>query len=52
LIVMGVSVRPGEELFFGNTARRVLAEAHKPVLFIASKPAEAQPSQDDKTPKS
>ena len=26
VIVMGVSARPGEELFFGNTATRLLGE--------------------------
>jgi Kef-type K+ transport system membrane component KefB/nucleotide-binding universal stress UspA family protein len=36
MIVMGVSVRPGERLFFGNTAAAVLAGTKKPVLFVAS----------------
>ena len=36
LIVMGVSVRPGEELFFGNTAQAVLRDGKNPVLYVAS----------------
>ncbi|HWA68289.1 MAG TPA: cation:proton antiporter [Rhizomicrobium sp.] len=36
MIVMGVSARPGEELFFGNTATKVLKNWDKPVLFLAS----------------
>ncbi|MBN9544954.1 MAG: cation:proton antiporter [Alphaproteobacteria bacterium] len=36
LIVMGVSPRPGEDLFFGNTATMVFREWEKPLLIIAS----------------
>jgi nucleotide-binding universal stress UspA family protein len=36
LIVMGVSPRPGDELFFGNTASTVLKDSKLPVLLIAS----------------
>jgi Kef-type K+ transport system membrane component KefB/nucleotide-binding universal stress UspA family protein len=36
MIVMGVSARPGEELFFGNTATAVLQAWDKPVLMLAS----------------
>ena len=36
MIVMGVSARPGEELFFGNTASQVLREWKNPILFLAS----------------
>jgi Kef-type K+ transport system membrane component KefB/nucleotide-binding universal stress UspA family protein len=36
LIVMGVSARPGEELFFGNTMTAVLKEWKNPVLMLAS----------------
>jgi nucleotide-binding universal stress UspA family protein len=36
LIVMGVSPRPGDDLFFGNTATAVLKEARQPILLIAS----------------
>jgi Kef-type K+ transport system membrane component KefB/nucleotide-binding universal stress UspA family protein len=36
MIVMGVSARPGEELFFGNTATQVLTACQMPVLFLAS----------------
>ena len=36
MIVMGVSARPGEELFFGNTATAILQAWDKPVLMLAS----------------
>ena len=36
LIVMGVSPRPGEDLFFGNTAAMVFREWEKPLLIVAS----------------
>jgi Kef-type K+ transport system membrane component KefB/nucleotide-binding universal stress UspA family protein len=36
MIVMGVSARPGEELFFGNTATKVLGGCRMPVLFVAT----------------
>lgn len=36
LIVMGVSRRPGDELFFGNTAHAVLKKWPGPILFVAS----------------
>jgi Kef-type K+ transport system membrane component KefB/nucleotide-binding universal stress UspA family protein len=36
MIVMGVSARPGEELFFGNTATAVLKSWDKPILMLAS----------------
>ena len=36
MIVMGVSARPGDELFFGSTATMVLKEWKKPILMIAS----------------
>ncbi len=36
MIVMGVSARPGEELFFGNTATTILKDWEKPVLMLAS----------------
>ena len=36
LIVMGVSPRPGEELFFGNTATMVARDWENPLLIIAS----------------
>jgi nucleotide-binding universal stress UspA family protein len=36
MIVMGVSARPGEELFFGNTATAVLKAWENPVLMVAS----------------
>jgi nucleotide-binding universal stress UspA family protein len=36
MIVMGVSARPGEELFFGNTAQAVLKGWNAPILLLAS----------------
>ncbi len=36
MIVMGVSARPGEELFFGNTATQVLKAWKRPILLLAS----------------
>ncbi|MBS0470629.1 MAG: cation:proton antiporter [Proteobacteria bacterium] len=36
LIVMGVSRRPGEELYFGNTAAALLAKWKGTILFLAS----------------
>jgi Kef-type K+ transport system membrane component KefB/nucleotide-binding universal stress UspA family protein len=36
VIVMGVSRRPGEQLFFGNTANAVLTKWKGPILFVAS----------------
>ena len=36
MIVMGVSPRPGDDLFFGNTASAVLKDAKQPILLIAS----------------
>ena len=36
LIVMGVAARPGEELFFGDTASAVLKQWQAPILMLAS----------------
>ncbi len=36
MIVMGVSQRSGNQLFFGNTASRVFQEWSNPLLFVAS----------------
>jgi len=36
MIVMGVSARPGRELFFGDTASQVLKSWKNPILLIAS----------------
>jgi Kef-type K+ transport system membrane component KefB/nucleotide-binding universal stress UspA family protein len=36
MIAMGVSARPGEELFFGNTATAVLKDWDAPILMLAS----------------
>ncbi len=40
LIVMGVSLRSGEELFFGNTAAQILKGWEKSALLLAFRPAE------------
>jgi nucleotide-binding universal stress UspA family protein len=36
MIVMGVSTRPGDELFFGNTAAAILKTWKAPILMLAS----------------
>jgi Kef-type K+ transport system membrane component KefB/nucleotide-binding universal stress UspA family protein len=36
MIVMGVSQRPGEELYFGNTASAVLSKCRGPILLLAT----------------
>ena len=36
MVVMGVSPRPGKQLFFGNTAAQILREWAKPLLLVAS----------------
>jgi Kef-type K+ transport system membrane component KefB/nucleotide-binding universal stress UspA family protein len=45
MVVMGVTQRPGEELFFGDTATAVLAAVSCPVVLLASeriRPTEAR----------
>ena len=36
LVVMGVGRRPGEKLFFGDTAATLLAKSERSLLFVAS----------------
>jgi nucleotide-binding universal stress UspA family protein len=36
LIVLGVGRRPGDKLFFGDTAAGLLADAECSLLFVAS----------------
>ena len=36
LIVMGVSRRPGDKLFFGDTAAAVLEKSPGSIMFVAS----------------
>ena len=36
LIVMGVGRRPGEKLFFGDTASTLMQDAEQSLLFVAS----------------
>ncbi|HVN45040.1 MAG TPA: cation:proton antiporter [Steroidobacteraceae bacterium] len=38
LLVMGVSPRPGEQLFLGELAAEMLARAHTSLLFVCSEP--------------
>jgi hypothetical protein len=39
LLVMGVSPRPGDQLFFGPVAAEILGRAKCSVLFLASEPS-------------
>lgn len=41
LTVLGVSPRPGEQLFFGDIAAMVLRDAPSSFVFLASEPASA-----------
>jgi nucleotide-binding universal stress UspA family protein len=36
LVILGVSRRPGDVLFFGNTAAAVLEQSPTSILFVAS----------------
>jgi nucleotide-binding universal stress UspA family protein len=42
MIVMGVTQRPGDQLFFGDTATAVLAKCAAPVVLVASDRGKAQ----------
>ena len=48
LLVMGVSPRPGDELFFGEIPAELLARADCSILFVASEPATSG-AESDKT---
>jgi Kef-type K+ transport system membrane component KefB/nucleotide-binding universal stress UspA family protein len=39
MIVMGVTQRPGEELFFGNTATAILGKCKGPIMLVATERA-------------
>lgn len=52
LIVMGVSRRSGEKLFFGNTAQAVLEKAQCSVLLLAADSTPANNNQGPKTEES
>jgi len=39
LLVMGVSPRPGEQLFLGELAAEILARAERSILFVCGEPA-------------
>ena len=43
LLVMGVSPRPGEQLFFGQVPAEVLERAECSILFVAGEPPVAMP---------
>jgi len=43
LLVMGVSPRPGEQLFFGRVPAEALERAECSVLFVASEPSVSAP---------
>ena len=43
LLVMGVSPRPGEELFFGEVPAELLERAECSVLYVASEPPTPEP---------
>src|SRR5215472_3913353 len=43
LLVMGVSPRPGDQLFFGQVPAELLARAECSVLFVASEPPTPEP---------
>lgn len=43
IVVMGVTQRPGEELFFGDTATAVFATVACPVVLLASERIRAEP---------
>jgi Kef-type K+ transport system membrane component KefB len=47
LVVMGVSARPGRDLYFGNTATQVLLGVTTPILFLADKPVERTKPEDN-----
>ncbi|HEX3810086.1 MAG TPA: cation:proton antiporter [Rhizomicrobium sp.] len=47
LLVIGVNQRPGEELFFGDTANNVLIKAKGPILLVANRPATAARKAED-----
>jgi K+:H+ antiporter len=51
LLVMGVSPRPGDQLFFGPVAAEMLEQAKCSILFLASEPsAPAAPPSAPSTP--
>ena len=44
---MGVTQRPGDDLFFGNTAVSLLSQCQGPIMLIASERArQIEPSND------
>jgi nucleotide-binding universal stress UspA family protein len=46
LLIMGVSPRSGEELFFGDVAAEILKRAECSILFVSSEPAAESPPDD------
>ena len=49
LLVVGVSPRPGEALFFGQVAAELLDNAECSLLMVASEPFVASADRDAKT---
>ncbi len=49
LLVMGVSPRPGEQLFLGELAAEMLARAEHSLLFVCPEPAPEFASMESKT---
>src|SRR5436309_9707733 len=49
LLVVGVSPRPGEALFFGQVAAELLDNAECSLLMVASEPFVASADRDSKT---
>jgi Kef-type K+ transport system membrane component KefB/nucleotide-binding universal stress UspA family protein len=49
MVVMGVTQRPGEELFFGDTATAVLAAVACPVVLLASERVRRAGADTDET---
>lgn len=45
LLLMGVAPRPGEQLFFGETAAELLDRAQCSIVFVASEPLAPAPEQ-------
>ena len=51
LLVMGVSPRPGDQLFFGQVPAEVLDRAECSILFVAGEPPVAMPEAGEASAK-
>ena len=47
LLAIGVSPRPGEQLFFGDVAAALLEQARCSVVFFSSEPVATNSSKND-----